>query len=316
MRIVHGLDEFPAQGGDSVLALGTFDGLHVGHQKVIGEAVTRAGEVGLQSAVVTFDPHPLEILRPSVEPILLTIIEERFPLLERLGVDLAVVLGFDLGFSRTPAQVWLDEILTRRLRARTIFVGSSYTFGHRREGTAARLTEWGRAHGVEVHLVPAALVRGEPVSSSRIRSALREGLVDEAAHLLGRYYSVLGRVVPGQGRGRTIGFPTANLLVPSPRKILPGRGVYATIVETGGRRYGGATNIGYRPTFGGGDLSVETHLLDYDGPLVDKPMRLEFVGRVRSERAFPSAAALTAQIREDVVRVRELLAEAQPSIIR
>ncbi|HKV45816.1 MAG TPA: bifunctional riboflavin kinase/FAD synthetase [bacterium] len=316
MRIVHGLDEFPAQGGNSVLALGTFDGLHVGHQKVIGEAVARAGEVGLRSAAVTFDPHPLEILRPSAEPILLTTLEERLPLLERLGVDLAVVLGFDLAFSMTPAQVWLDEILARRLGARVIFVGSSYTFGHRREGTAARLAEWGRAHGVEVHLVPAALVRGEPVSSSRVRSALREGLVDEAAHLLGRYYRVLGRVVPGQGRGRTIGFPTANLQWPSPRKILPGRGVYATIVEAGGRRYSGATNIGYRPTFGGGDLSLETHVLDYDGSLVDEPMGVEFVARIRAERAFPNAAALTAQIREDVGRARELLAGARPSIIR
>lgn len=316
MHTVHGLDEFPQEGGESVLALGTFDGLHVGHRAVIGGAVARAREARLRSVVVTFDPHPLEVLRPSIEPVLLTTVEERLLLLERLGVDLTVVLRFDLPFSRTPAQVWLDAMLTGRLRARAIFAGSSYTFGYRREGTAGRLAEWGRAHGIEVRLVPAALVRGEPVSSSRIRSALREGLVEEAAQLLGRYYRVQGRTTPGQGRGRTIGFPTANLQPDTPRKILPGRGVYATIAEVGGRRYGGATNIGYRPTFGGTDLSVETHLLDYEGDLVAEPMSIEFVARIRAERAFPSPEALATQIRMDVARARELLAEAQPSIIR
>src|SRR5205807_1207251 len=166
-----------------------------------------------------------------------------------------------------PAEVWLNEVLGRRFGARAVYAGSSYTFGHRREGTAARVAEWGRARGVEVHLVPAVLVRGEPVSSSRIRSALREGLVDEAAQLLGRYHSVSGQVVPGQGRGRTLGYPTANLQPASPRKLLPARGVYATIAAVRGRRYGGATNIGVRPTFGGTHLAVETFLLEFDGDL-------------------------------------------------
>ncbi len=316
MVTVHGLDEFPREGGSPALALGTFDGLHVGHQQVIGAAVACARRDGLRSVVVTFEPHPLEVLRPSTEPVLLTTLDERLPLLAQLGVDLTVVLPFDLPFSQTPAQAWLDEVLGRRFRPRAIFAGSSYTFGHLREGTAAGLAEWGRAHGLEVHLVPAVLVRGEPVSSSRVRSALREGLVDEAAQLLGRYYSVSGRVAPGQGRGRTLGYPTANLQPESPRKILPGRGVYATIAETGGRRYEGATNIGYRPTFGGAHLSVETFLLEYEGDLVGEQMRLHFVGRIRAERAFPNPEALAHQIGEDVKRVRELLADARPSIIR
>jgi len=312
---VHGLDEFPEGGPDSALALGTFDGLHLGHQRVIGEAVARVRD-GLRPVAVTFEPHPLEVLRPSLEPVLLTTLDERLPLLARLGVDLTVVLRFDLAFSQTPAEVWLDEVLGRRLRARAVYAGSSYTFGHRREGTAARMAEWGRARGVEVHLVPAVLVRGEPVSSSRIRSALREGLVDEAAQLLGRYYGVSGRIVPGQGRGRTLGYPTANLQPASPRKILPARGVYATIVTARGRRYGGATNIGVRPTFGGTPLAVETFLLEFDGDLAGEEMRVDFVGRIRAERAFPGPEALARQIGDDLARVRELLAGVQPGIIQ
>jgi riboflavin kinase / FMN adenylyltransferase len=305
---VHGLDEFPA--GESVLALGTFDGLHLGHQQVIGRTVDRARSCGGRSVAVTFEPHPLEVLRPSTEPVLLTTIEERLSLLSPLGVDVALVLAFDLAFSHTPAQVWMDEILAERLGARAIFAGSSYTFGHHREGTAQRLAEWGRGRGIDVTLVPAVLIGGEPVSSTRIRGALREGLVDEAARLLGRRYRLHGQVISGEGRGRTIGYPTANLGVYSPRKILPKVGVYATFAEVGGRWFGGATNVGRRPTFGGTHITVETHLLEFGGHLAGEAMALEFVRRIREERAFSGPEALRRQIGEDVARVRELLAAA------
>ena len=309
----RGLDEFSPK--DPALALGTFDGLHLGHQQVIRGAVTRAREIGGQSVAVTFEPHPLEVLRPSPEPVLLTTVEERLALLSGLGVDVTLVLPFDPAFSQTSARVWMDEILGERLRARAVFVGSSYTFGYRREGSAQRLVEWGRARGVDVTLVPAVLIDGEPVSSSRIRGALREGLVDEAARLLGRRYALRGRVTSGEGRGRTIGFPTANLAVDSPRKILPHVGVYATIVEVGGRRFGGATNVGRRPTFGGTEISIETYLLEFSGDLIGEPMTLEFVGRIREEHAFPGAEALSRQIGRDVSQVRELLVAREQGII-
>jgi riboflavin kinase / FMN adenylyltransferase len=315
VRTAQGLGEFPADRPAPVVALGTFDGVHLGHRQVIGAAVSRARVLGGTAVAVTFEPHPLEVLRPSATPILLTTLDERLALFEEIGADVALVLPFDIEFSRLSATTWLDEILAERLRVREICAGSSYSFGFRREGTAARLDEWGRARGVPVHLIPPVLVGGEPVSSTRIRSALWAGLVDEAARLLGRSYTLRGRVIRGSGRGHTLGFPTANLEIPS-RKVLPGRGVYATIAEVGGRRYGGATNIGYRPTFGGSSLSVETHLLEFQGELVGETIILSFVQRIRAERAFPGPEALVRQIHLDVAQVRELLAAAGPSIIQ
>lgn len=306
MHRAFGLADWPDAVRGPVLALGTFDGVHLGHRRVIGLAVERARARRGSAAVLTFEPHPLEVLRPAAEPVLLTAIDERLDQLAALGVDVALVLAFDEAFARISPSAWLDDVLRARLDAREIVAGSSYTFGFRREGTARRLAAWGRAAGVPVHLVPAVLIGGEPVTSTRIRAALREGLVEDAARLLGRPYGVSGRVVRGEGRGRTIGVPTANLAVP-PRKIVPAHGVYATIATVGGRRYRGATNVGTRPTFGGATLSVETFLLEFGGECVGEPMSLAFVRRLREERAFPDAAALVRQIHDDVDAVRELL---------
>jgi riboflavin kinase / FMN adenylyltransferase len=315
VRRVFGLAEWPAAIRAPVLALGTFDGVHLGHRRVIGLAVERARSRGGPSAALTFEPHPLEVLRPAHEPVLLTTLDERLEQFDALGVDAGLVLPFDDAFSKISAAAWLDDVLRGRLDAREIVAGSSYTFGFRREGTARRLEAWGRAADVPVHLVPAVLAGGEPVSSSRIRAALREGLVEDAARLLGRRYRVTGRVVPGVGRGRTIGVPTANL-APPPRKIVPAHGVYATVAEVGGRRYRGATNIGTRPTFGpSAGVTVETFLLDFEGDCTGAPMVLEFVRYLRGERRFSDPAALTRQIAEDVAAVRELPAEGGAGIM-
>ncbi len=313
MRTARALAEIPLE--DPVLALGTFDGIHLGHQRVIGGTVDRARAIGGTAVVVTFEPLPAEVLCPGPDPVLLTTLSERLELLANAGVDVTLALPFDRAFSRIPAQTWLDGILAERLRAREIFAGASYTFGHRREGTAERLRAWGAARGIAVHLVPAVLNGETPVSSSRIRGALQDGMVDVAARLLGRWYSVRGPVVAGAGRGRTIGFPTANL-VPPARKVLPAIGVYATVVDVAGRRYGGATNVGRRPTFGGGAVTIETHLPDFDGALFGREITVSFVERIREERAFVGAAALVQQIRTDVARARELLAHVGPGIIR
>ncbi len=316
MHIARDLAEVPPDlGGPVVLALGTFDGVHVGHRRVIGTAVARARAINGKAAVVTFEPHPAEVLYPGGEPMLLTTLDERLALLAQIGVDAAIVLPFDEQFARMPAQTWLDEVLAARLRAREIVVGASYTFGHGREGTTERLAAWGRERGLAVHLVPAVRVDGEPVSSSRIRTAVRRGAVGAATRLLGRRYSLRGPVVRGDGRGRTIGFPTANLAPPA-RKVLPALGVYATSVETGERRYGGATNVGRRPTFGPREVTVETFLLDFDGDLTGREIAVEFVERIREERAFAGVHELVRQIATDVAQAQQLLARGGPSIIR
>jgi riboflavin kinase/FMN adenylyltransferase len=307
VRRVFGLADWPGDVRAPVLALGTFDGVHLGHRRVIGLAVERARARGGPVAALTFEPHPLEVLRPAHEPVLLTTIEERLDLFETLAVDVGLALPFDDAFSKISASAWLDDVLRGRLDAREIVAGSSYSFGFRREGTARRLEAWGRNADIPVHLVPAVLAGGEPVSSSRIRAALREGLVEDAARLLGRRYYLSGGIVPGAGRGRTIGVPTANL-APSPRKIMPAHGVYATVAAVGGRRYRGATNIGTRPTFGpSGGATVETHLLDFEGGALPagETMVVEFMRYLRPERRFPDAAALVRQIREDIAAVRE-----------
>jgi len=306
VRRAFGLADWPADIRRPVLALGTFDGVHLGHRTVLGLAVERARARGTSSAALTFEPHPLEVLRPGAEPALLTTVDERLEQFAALGLDAALVLPFDDAFAKISAAAWLDGVLRGRLDASEIVAGSSYTFGFRREGTARRLEAWGQAGDVPVHLVPAVLAGGEPVSSSRIRAALREGLVDDAARLLGRPYRLGGRVVAGEGRGRTIGVPTANLAA-EPRKIVPAHGVYAVVATVDGRRYRGATNVGTRPTFGGTAPSVETFLLDFEGDCAGRPMALEFVRRVRDERAFPDAAALARQIANDVAAVRRLL---------
>ena len=314
MRRAFGLADWPAGVRAPVLALGTFDGVHLGHRRVLGLAVERARARGSPSAALTFEPHPLEVLRPAHEPVLLTTVDERLDQFEALGIDVGLVLPFDDAFSKISAAAWLDDVLRGRLDAREIIAGSSYTFGFRREGTARRLETWGRDADVPVQLVPAVLAGGEPVSSSRIRAALREGLVEDVARLLGRRYRLAGRVVPGAGRGRTIGVPTANLS-PSPRKIVPAHGVYATAATVGGRRYRGATNIGTRPTFEGRGVSVETFLLDFAGECAGEVMALEFVRYLRGERAFPDAAALVRQIAQDVAAVRELPGEGGAGIM-
>src|SRR5579864_1694144 len=271
VRRAFGLADWPADVRGPVLALGTFDGIHLGHRRVLGLAVDRARARGGPSAALTFERHPLEVLRPAHEPVLLSTVDERLEQFEALGIDVGLVLPFDDAFSKIAA-------------------------------------------AVPVHLVPAVLAGGEPVSSSRIRAALREGLVEDAARLLGRCYRLAGRIVPGAGRGRTIGVPTANLATP-PRKIVPAHGVYATVASVRGRRYRGATNIGTRPTFGGAGVTVETFLLDFEGDCTGDEMVLEFVRYLRGERAFPDAGALTRQIAQDVAAVRELPGEEEAGIM-
>ena len=286
----------------AVVTVGTFDGLHRGHQTVLAEVVRRAQAPGkgggLTSLLVTFDPHPLEILNPAAAPRLLTLPDEKRELLAGTGLDRVVVLPF----TREVAQQSPEEFI-RRLRAehalRELVLGYDHAFGRGRSGDEALVRRLGAAEGFDVAVVDAVREDGQPISSTLIRAAVAHGDLAGAARWLGRPYGLLGRVVPGVGRGRTIGVPTLNLAPPAARKLLPPDGVYAVWLWWRGTRYGGMMNQGPRPTFAEPGRTLEVHLFDFAGELYGETVRVEWVERLRDVQAFPSREALVAQLERD-----------------
>jgi riboflavin kinase/FMN adenylyltransferase len=305
VRIIAGIDAFhPAEGRAAHIALGTFDGLHRGHRAVLDALLAAARPAG-EAVVTTFDPHPLAVLAPPPHPFLLSTLAERLDLVAAAGADAVLVLRYDEQIRDVTASQWLD-LLAQRIKAAHVVVASTHTFGHNREGTAALLQAWGRASGVNVTIVPLVRAGGRVVSSSGIRELLQAGDVRTAAAWLGRWYGVSGQVIPGEGRGRTVGIPTANLQVP-PEKLIPATGVYAAFATLRGETYRSAVNIGVRPTFGGGRLSVEAHLLDADVDAYGERLDLAFVERLRDEMRFSGVADLVAQIQADLKRAAAAL---------
>ena len=288
------------------VTVGNFDGVHVGHQALIAAAAGEARAAGGVSVVLTFDPHPARVVRPGPAPAALTTLAQKEELLAGLGVDRLAVLGFDASVAGLAPEAFAREVLSGSLGARHVVIGESFRFGRGREGDARGLAEIGTRLGFEVHAIPPVRVNGEPVSSSRVRDALARGDVRGARSLLGRPYFVDAAVVRGDGRGRTLGVPTANL--DPENEVMPARGVYAARCRVPGGRWAGAVvNLGHRPTFGGGPVTVEAHLLDFEGDLYGARVRLEFHERVRGEERFDGAEALVARIRRDVVEARALL---------
>jgi riboflavin kinase/FMN adenylyltransferase len=256
--------------------------------------------------VLTFDPHPARVLRPDRAPAALTTLAQKEELLAGLGVDRLAVLPFDARVATLDAGAFAREVLVGVLGARDVVVGESFRFGRGREGDSRVLAVLGRRRGFEVHGIPPVLSGGEPVSSSRVRHALARGDVIAARTLLGRRYFVDASVVRGDGRGRVIGVPTANL--EPDNEVLPARGVYAARCRTPDGGWSDAVvNLGHRPTFGGGPVTAEAHLLDFDGDLYGARLRLEFHGRLRGEERFDGAPALVARIRRDIAEARALL---------
>lgn len=305
MRVVAGVEAFRRQGvGPVHIAMGTFDGLHRGHRAVV-DALIAAARAGGESVITTFDPHPTAVLAPPPYPFLLTTLAERLDLFAAAGADTALVLRYDEQTRDVAASAWLD-ILARRLEGRHVVVSSTHTFGRHREGNAALLQSWGNEHGVRVTIVPLVRDGERIISSSGVRDLLRAGDVRTAASWLGRRYSVSGSVIRGEGRGRAIGVPTANLRLP-PEKLIPATGVYAAYATVRGATYQAAVNVGVRPTFGGGGLSVEAHLLGAELDAYGERVELALVERLREEIRFAGAAALQAQIRVDLERARAVL---------
>ena len=309
MSCYLGLGAVPADLGPTAVTVGVFDGVHRGHQALLARVAAAAAARGVPACVVTFDRHPVEVLRPGSHPRRLTTLRRRVALLGRHGMRLVLVLPFTAELSRVPAERFATEVLFDALGARAVVVGENFRFGHRAAGDPALLAKLARPRGAEVVVVPLQPAGGEPVSSTRIRAALAAGEVAAAARLLGRAHAVEGHVVAGDRRGRRLGMPTANLAVPA-RLQLPAPGVYAGHADLGeGPPRPAVSSVGVNPQFGGGPR-VESHLLDYDGDLYGRRLAVSFEHRVSDNAAFPSVEALLAKMRADVRRARRLLAAA------
>lgn len=294
----------------SVLTLGNFDGLHIGHRKIIRKVVERAKARGCPSVVYTFEPHPLKVVSPQKSPPLILDLDDKVRLIEGLGVDFLVLARFTREFAERHPREFVEDVLVRKLSAREVWVGHDFSFGRGRAGTVAHLKDLGVELGFSVHVIPAYKKLGGVVSSSRIRGLIKEGRVREAAALLGRDYSVKGRVVKGANIGRGIGFPTANLKATS--EIVPGDGIYAARASFSGRTLPAVVNIGVAPTFGGKDRCVEVHIFDFNGSIYGRKLEVSFVRRLRSERAFATKDALVKQIEKDARKARKILEEVMP----
>lgn len=289
--------------GPSAVTIGVFDGVHLGHRLIVDTLCGTGGD----PVVLTFDPHPAEVLAPGTHPRLITTLEERLELLQSLGVTTVGVL--DLGQIRhLEPREFVEAILVDRIRARALVIGEDFHFGRDRSGDVGFLRGAGADHGFTVNEVR-LLDKDGIVSSTRIRGLIQAGEVAEAASLLGSRYRMSNVVVRGDDRGAGLGFPTANLRPPE-RKVIPGNGVYAALAEVEGERLMAAVNVGVRPTFGGGEVLVEAHLLDYHGDLYGRRLTLHFAERLRPELRFEDADSLVRAMEEDVARVRRIMEAA------
>ena len=309
MKTVQGLGGLPPDVKPSVATVGVFDGVHVGHQMLIGKVVDEARARGATAVVVTFDRHPLELLSPPDAPQLITTLRQRAEVFEELGVDVLLVLRFDDKFRQFPAEHFIDAVLVDALGAVHLVVGANFRFGHGGTGSVEMLVDLGKKYGFTVDVF--SLLgenEGQPaVSSSLIRKQLADGEVERVAEELGRPFRLEGHVVKGAGRGRGLGIPTANLDVPD-KVILPKVGVYAGYLEHDGERHQAVINVGYNPTFEERDRPiVEVHALDFDADLYGTVIGVEFTHHLRDEVKFDSADALMEEIRHDIARARELL---------
>jgi riboflavin kinase/FMN adenylyltransferase len=304
--IVRGAFALPAPLSGAVVTVGTFDGVHRGHQTLVARAVARARPHGAAVVVYTFDPHPARVLAPAKAPPVLLSIEERARVLSALGADVVMVEPFDRAFSEISADEWVERWLVGQLAPRAVVIGFNFTYGRGRGGDAQHMTRMGQRFGFEVEVVGAVGAEGDVVSSTRLRGLVSAGEVEAVRRLCDRPFALTGVVEKGDQRGRTLGFPTANIAPEG--EILPKSGVYAGHVELpDGRRFSAVCNIGHRPTFSGASVRVEAHLFDFDGDLYGQRLRLELIARLRDERRFDGLAALTAQIRDDAAQARARL---------
>ncbi len=307
MQLIRQIDRNDAP--PCAVAIGNFDGLHRGHQEVLRVMMEAAKAQGLVPSVLTFEPHPRRLFTPSAPFFRIEPLAQKLRRLRAYGVEQLFMPRFDRAFSMLSATQFLDEVLAKQLNARAVVTGENFAFGHGRSGSVQSLQAWGTHHNVAVHTVPPLVAEGEICSSSAVRLALGHGQVAHAAALLGHPYRIVGRVMHGDKRGRTLGMPTANVSLP-PGLKLPMNGIYAVRAMVHGVTYQGAAGLGLRPTIGGQDApSLEVHLLDYAGNIYGERMAVDFVAWIRGEEKFASLTDLSAAMMQDCQLARELLQE-------
>ena len=297
MNIWNGIEGFPDDRGSVVATIGNYDGVHVGHRAIVEGVVTEARQRALPSLLITFEPHPLAVVAPERQPRLLQTRRQKLDSLEQIGLDDVLILRFDESLAALDGSSFFESLLCEHVELAAIHVGETFRFGHRRAGNLELLRNIGVRRGFDVVGVPAVRLAEESVSSSAIRAAVEAGDVERAARLLGRPFTLAGEVVRGDGRGASLEFPTANLEVEN--EIVPAAAVYVSETLALAGRHPSMTNIGVRPTFGGGEVRVETHLLDFADDLYGERMELMLLARIRDEQEFPNPGELADQIARD-----------------
>jgi riboflavin kinase/FMN adenylyltransferase len=307
MQVFRTFEELAKHSQKVCLAIGVFDGVHLGHQRVMGQARDDAQAMDGTAAVLTFDPHPMRVLQPDKAPLLLTSTEHKLALIDKLGMDACLLLTFDRPFSLTPPERFINTVARYTNQLQEICVGTRFRFGHSRAGDVRLMEALAPQYGFVAKEIKSVMLGEEMISSTAIRQHVLHGQLDRAAAMLGRPFSILGTVEPGDHRGRKLGFPTANL---NPHdEVLPPDGVYAVLVIIGSERFGGVVNIGVRPTFASAQplRVLEVHILDFTRELYDQHVEVVFLSKLRDEQKFVSAEALKTQIAADVHAARQIL---------
>jgi riboflavin kinase/FMN adenylyltransferase len=303
---LHSAEQWAACFGDrqpTVLTIGNFDGMHLGHQEILRRVIEQARQKQWVAAVLTFFPHPVRVLRPAEAPDLLLTLDQRLAAFDAAGVDAALVLPFNEALSKMSADDFVCKYLVEAVRAQKVLIGENFRFGHRQQGNVETLQNLGKRLGFEVEVVNSLAVNGTVVSSTSVRKAVREGKMDEAAELLGRQFALTGEIQTGTGQGRKLVVPTLNLK--TEQEMLPKTGVYVTQTRVAGAVYPSVTNVGLRPTFNGANVTIESHLFGFTKNLTTGKVEVRFLMRLRDEKKFADVAALREQVLRDIEKARQ-----------
>jgi riboflavin kinase/FMN adenylyltransferase len=311
MKVFNHLDQIIEPFKHAVITIGNFDGVHIGHQALFHEAIEKAEAIGGTSVAMTFEPHPLRVMKKNNHPPLITLYEQKSELIERTGIDVLICVPFTLEFAAQTAEEFVRDLLVRKIGIKAIVVGQDYSFGKNREGDLDLLKSYGPEYGFEVIVagwIKSARAIAERISSTKIRQLVTDGRMERAEKMLGRNYQIRGKVVAGRDRGgKLLGIPTANINLHD--ELCPKTGIYAVTVECGGNQHRGVANIGYSPTFEDHEFTVEVHILDFSANIYGKQIRVNFIKRIRDEIKFSNISELIDQIKLDIAAAHKILAK-------